>query len=115
MTTSRSPQPHEQHDHHEQHAQAAAAAAAAAAALPFPNALDGLMPPPMLPHDPAALAASQGLSQGFINPSNFPRPTVKRRKPVKWEHWEEKNLIEGVRRVSCLQCSGCCRFSTPCI
>jgi hypothetical protein len=35
-----------------------------------------------------------GLPQG----SNFPRPTVKRRKPVKWEHWEEKNLIEGVRR-----------------
>lgn len=30
----------------------------------------------------------------------FPRPTIKRRKPVKWETWEETNLIEGVRRVS---------------
>lgn len=34
----------------------------------------------------------------LINPASFPRPTIKRRKPIKWELWEEKNLIEGVRR-----------------
>ena len=33
-------------------------------------------------------------SMPLITPPNFPRPTVKRRKPVKWEQWEEKNLIE---------------------
>jgi hypothetical protein len=35
-----------------------------------------------------------GMLQGYA------RPTIKRRKPVKWEAWEEKNLIDGVRRVS---------------
>jgi hypothetical protein len=35
----------------------------------------------------------------MLSGASFPRPTVKRRKPVKWEHWEEKNLIEGVRKV----------------
>jgi Myb-like DNA-binding domain len=46
--------------------------------------------------------ALQNFHMGSVLPvittPNFPRPTVKRRKPVKWEHWEEKNLIEGVRR-----------------
>jgi hypothetical protein len=49
-----------------------------------------------------ALAFQQfhAMHGGFpgVNQGNFPRATVKRRKPVKWEHWEEKNLIEGVRR-----------------
>ena len=64
----------------------------------FPSTLEGIMSQEhalALQH----LHAIQG-ALPLINPPNFPRPTVKRRKPVKWETWEEKNLIEGVRRVS---------------
>ena len=56
----------------------------------------------------SALAIQNSLGMGFqdleslkelIPGQNFPRSTAKRRKPVKWEAWEESNLMAGVRRV----------------
>jgi hypothetical protein len=70
---------------------------AAAQAANFPQSLESII------SQEQALALQQihafHQSMPLITPPNFPRPTVKRRKPVKWEAWEEKNLIEGVRRV----------------
>lgn len=52
----------------------------------------------MTPDQRALLDAIQNVdAMGLLH--GFNRPAMKRRKPVKWEAWEEKNLIEGVRRV----------------
>jgi hypothetical protein len=55
---------------------------------------------PLNEEDSSPLLQQQTQLHGVVPVVNqsFPRPTVKRRKPVKWEPWEEKNLIDGVRR-----------------
>ncbi|KAI3630549.1 hypothetical protein MIR68_011984 [Amoeboaphelidium protococcarum] len=52
----------------------------------------------LTPEQQLVLQQIQTLQTMGMMASQFPRPTVKRRKPVKWESWEEKNLIDGVRR-----------------
>jgi hypothetical protein len=70
-------------------------------AAAFPG-LENLLSSGLTPEQMFALQHFQAMQNAlpFMTPTGFPRPTVKRRKPVKWELWEEKNLIEGVRRVS---------------
>ena len=66
-------------------------------AAPFPH-LEHLLPGGLTPEQTLAyqqFQAMQGISS--VVPE-APRAPAKRRKPIKWELWEEKNLIEGVRR-----------------
>ncbi len=65
----------------------------------FPN-LENMLPGGLTQEQ--ALAFQQFQSMHGVMPvlsGGFPRPTVNRRKAVKWEVWEEKNLIEGVGKV----------------
>ncbi len=66
----------------------------------FPS-LESLLPGGLSPGQ--ALAFEQFQAMHGVLPvlasAQLTRRTVKRRKPVKWELWEEKNLIEGVKRV----------------